>query len=383
VFAKKKKKSKMAAQGEGEASIQATLAGLRSRLAALPADALARLGGGEGPAHRVPILDPPPGFSSRLPALADLMADAAAGPPPLPDPPGPLDDASSNPFLAGLAASTSFHSADALPAMAATFGLDPRADLAGLCLSAAHAPPADLEARRRATFKRAVRRAWAAAETEAGVAAARAGDAERAGRHYAAALALDPAHADALVARGAAAANTRRYGAAIADLEAALAVEPGHANAASYLAAVRARTAALGVGSIVAGALARPPPGLAGAGAVAAAAAAGARASAAGDRQAGVQETQRAAGAVVATGGGGGGGGADTVGGGPAKVDEAGHKRSRRDRSGSRRDRSGSPAKRRKHEKKPNKAKKSTRHKRHRSSGQWRRRSSSHDSGRS
>jgi tetratricopeptide (TPR) repeat protein len=244
----------------------AALSALRARLAALPADTRDRVGGAHAPSTlRVPLTNPPDGFSSRLPGIADLVSDAAGRPPPTPQPPGPLTEGSTNPFLAALADSTSFHSVDALPSMAAAFGLRPVADLAGLSLSVLRPrPDPAAEARRRSTFKQAVRVAWAAAETEAGVAAARAGDPEAAARHYAAALSFDPSHADALVARGAAAANARRFGAAIADFEAALAAEPGHKNAREFLSAVRARAEALGVSAVVEGALARPPPGLAG-----------------------------------------------------------------------------------------------------------------------
>jgi len=237
--------------------IPGTLDSLRARLATLPLAMRARLGEGGDPAPMA--AGGVWGFSgARCPALADLLDSTAGRPPPPPEPPGPAtDDGHAPSFRSALVTSSSFYAAEALPAMASVAGITP-ADL--LTLSAAHAapPPGDLSARR-AAFKAAIRTAWAVAETEAGIAAARAGDASKAAGRYEAALSLDPACADALVARGAAAANARRYGSAIADFEAALTAVPGHANAASYLASVKAKAGALG---LVSGGLVPPPPGL-------------------------------------------------------------------------------------------------------------------------
>ena len=236
--------------------VRAALARLRGRVAALPPAVRARLGVGGDAA---PLAVGCWGFT-RTPHLTDLLSSEArhASLPP-PEPPGPLTDTTSrSPFVAALLDSSSFHAAEAAGAMAGAAGITP-SDL--LTLSAIQPPPPDA-AERRSAFKAAVRAAWAVAETEAGIAAARAGDASGAAARYEAALALDPACADALVARGAAAANARRFGAAIADFKAALTAQPGHANAAGYLAAVRAKADALGVGSLVTGGLARPPRGL-------------------------------------------------------------------------------------------------------------------------
>ena len=77
--------------------------------------------------------------------------------------------------------------------------------------------------------------AWAFQQAVEGIELAKSGDFQKAFKKYNTALELDPSCVEALVGRGCAYANERKYKLAVEDLEEALDIDPNHKNAHAYL----------------------------------------------------------------------------------------------------------------------------------------------------
>ncbi|GLC35710.1 hypothetical protein PLESTB_000486300 [Pleodorina starrii] len=170
---------------------------------------------------------------TRMQTEEDAELAAAAEPPP-PPPPKPY---ACRAFLDSLEQSRTFRSPHCEAAMVEAMGMGELYDGFG---GSTLGPPPDgreLEALRN-LLKDHINARWALEAVKQGVAVAKQGNYADAHKAYTRALELDPASAEAYVARGAAHANQRAFAEAERDLRHALALDPAHRNAATYLQAV-------------------------------------------------------------------------------------------------------------------------------------------------
>lgn len=149
-------------------------------------------------------------------------------------------------FVDALQRSRTFSSPDCADAMANMMGVN---DLfIGLRGSLMRPMPSESSMETiRSRLRQHVRSAWSQEALKRGVLCAKGGDVEQALSCYSQALDLNDCNTDALVARGAALANTQQWQRASDDLERALQLHPGHQNAIAYLSAVKVKAASCGI----------------------------------------------------------------------------------------------------------------------------------------